>query len=164
MPPPTATQGKHFAPSNDEAMEVEEQTSQGTEAEIMTHIKGSEMLTDIGVGLGKNSAEADQDMHEAVDKVLADDTKVAQKVHKKEMQPENSMGEKLSDLHEQVPESGTEQEQPKPQTEPTSMETEGTTGQVDNDSVQPTADDGEHQKMPDHPGRDSDSEYSDNED
>ncbi|XP_018426684.1 PREDICTED: intron-binding protein aquarius [Nanorana parkeri] len=166
LPPPTSTKGINFVPSHDEEMEVEEQMSQGTDGgEMVTQEKETELPTDTvkraEAGLGRSSAEADKDVKEATEKTSADDTKKAQEVQKAEVQPKHDMGEKQSDLQDKVPEPGSVE--PVPQTELDSMETEGATGQVDNDNSLPTEEDVEHQKMPDHPGRDSDSEYSENE-
>lgn len=149
-------------------MEVEEQMSQGTDGgKMVTQAKETELPPDtvsrVGAGPGGLSAEADKDGREATGKALADDSKKEPEVQRVDVQFKHNIGEKQSHLQDIIPETGSEVREPVPQTELKSMETEEATDQVDSNNGQPTEEDVEHQKMPDHPGRDSDSEYSENE-
>ncbi|XP_073465795.1 RNA helicase aquarius [Aquarana catesbeiana] len=168
LPPPTATDRTNLAASYDEEMEVEEQMSQGTDGgKMVTQAKETELPPDtvsrVGAGPGGLSAEADKDGREATGKALADDSKKEPEVQRVDVQFKHNIGEKQSHLQDIIPETGSEVREPVPQTELKSMETEEATDQVDSNNGQPTEEDVEHQKMPDHPGRDSDSEYSENE-
>nr|DBA14218.1 TPA: hypothetical protein GDO54_005219 [Pyxicephalus adspersus] len=161
LPPPTATRDKNFAASHDEEMEVEEQMSKVTHGGQMDRqAKQTELPTDtvnkVWAGSDTISAEAGKGVKEATDNALAENTNKAS-------QDKHNTVENKSHLEDKVPETGSEVKEPMPQTEMDSMETEESTGQVDSDNGQTPEDNVEHQKMPDHPGRDSDSEYSDNE-
>ncbi|XP_069805390.1 RNA helicase aquarius [Dendropsophus ebraccatus] len=155
LPPPAARKGADFAASQDEEMEVEESISQKNEAE---------------------SKSPDQESHATADPTQGEEQERTTPTGKEDKQETTS-----TEQTEQVASNKTSE--PSVEKEPSGTEVEvgepsevevgepGPQMEVDPSEVKETAEnigqageDGtEHQKMPDHPGRDSDSEYSEDE-
>ncbi|KAM9294455.1 RNA helicase aquarius [Gastrophryne carolinensis] len=152
MPPPRAPVERKPVVTREEEMETEEQTQ-----EPESNIQEAEVVK----ATGSETTQDEDTVKESTDVSTADVTKEGEKA--KVQEPEHGPGESKSEVQDEVPEASTIPIVLVPHTEVVSMEVEGAANQETSENIQVTEEHVEHQKMPDHPGRDSDSEYSEDE-
>ncbi|XP_075700839.1 RNA helicase aquarius [Rhinoderma darwinii] len=153
LPPPAATQERGSAPFQDEEMEVEENFSQKKDAPSKSQAQESNTTAD-------SSETADKEITTLSGKGDEQDT-----TSTKHMCQVASQERQESELRkpENTPKAGQEVNKAEPQMEIDSTEVKETAENIEYGNGSQAENKAEHQKMPDHPGRDSDSEYSEDE-
>ncbi|XP_040267292.1 RNA helicase aquarius [Bufo bufo] len=163
LPPPSGRTEKDVTPSQEEEMEVEETVPQQNEEKPKTSDAESKERATAEPSEGEEekkttplSAKEDKQENTSPEKIS-------------QVASEEARGEELvtpsnpPEVPDEMSETGVEDSEPGPQMDTDSTGTKDEAENIGYGNSQPAEDGTEHQKMPDHPGRDSDSEYSEDE-
>lgn len=142
-------------------MEVEESISQKNEAESKSEDLESKPNATPDPSQEEKESRIVSGKEDEQETTSAD--QIGQTAPDEEPKSEPSRQSDPSETSDKISGSGAEVSESEPQMEVDSTEVKDAAEDIGYGSSQPAEDGTEHQKMPDHPGRDSDSEYSEDE-